>query len=360
METNIKKFPLDSNTAPKPRYLEIFIDSTGKRKLTFLNSFDNSIYIYDYSSSVFEDLIKFEKQGPNAVPYPTGYHIKNMDSIYIADYQTMELLLVNDKSEVIKKTPLMGEKDFRSSPELLISNCQYFPETSTPFIETKNTLMLPGFYMRIIPDSLSNKVNFIAQIEYKTGEIEHHSPYPSKLYGSNFTWSDPFYTKVYPEIDLERNRMIYSFPVSHNLFIKSLDNDTYTEVYGGSNFAGTIKPSKKNPENISRQELIHHINEQDLYSALLYDKYRKVYYRFLRKAIPNPTIHNGLKDKPIAIIIMDENFEYLGETVIGDSHEWNWDNCFVTKEGLNIEYLDEGDINEVYMVFKIFEPKQIP
>jgi hypothetical protein len=359
MVTGEKKFPLDSNTAPKPQYLEIFIDSTGRRKFTFINNFDNAIYIYDYESTEYEDIIKYEKNGPNAVPYPTGYHIKSMDSIYIADYQSMELILANNKSEILNKFPLMGDKDFKKFPEVLVNNCQYFPETSTPFIEMETTLLLPGFYIGIIPDPLIDKIKFMAQIEFETGNIEHNGLYPNTLYGSDFTWGDPIFTKVYPQMDIDKNRMIYSFPVSHNLYIQTLGDETYKEVYGGSNSAGTIRPLKGNPKSITRQESIRHVINQDLYSALLYDKYREVYYRFLRKAVPDATIHSKIKDKPIAVIVMDKNFGYLGETVVGNGYEWNWDNSFVTKEGLNIEYLDEGDIEEVYMTFKIFEPKVI-
>lgn len=66
-----------------------------------------------------------------------------------------------------------------------------------------------------------------------------------------------------------------------------------------------------------------------------------------------------LKKQLIAVIIMDSNFNYLGETVIGASEEWNWQNTFVTEEGLNIEYLDRKDIAEENINFKIFIPKKI-
>lgn len=56
---------------------------------------------------------------------------------------------------------------------------------------------------------------------------------------------------------------------------------------------------------------------------------------------------------------MDEQFEYLGEKLIGTAEEWNWTNSFVTEEGLNIEYIDPKDIEETYMNFKIFTIKQI-
>ena len=101
--------------------------------------------------------------------------------------------------------------------------------------------------------------------------------------------------------------------------------------------------------------ILHHC-KMDFYTAVKYDKYRKVYYRILLKGLKNATIHSSLNDKPISVVIWDENFNYIGETVIGTGKEWNWRNSFVTQEGLNIEYL-EKDIEEVYLSFKIFKLK---
>jgi hypothetical protein len=94
-----------------------------------------------------------------------------------------------------------------------------------------------------------------------------------------------------------------------------------------------------------------------MYSAIKYDRFNKVYYRFLLSGIP-ATVNRAMeKEKPISIIIMDENFNYMGETTIGTCKDWYWQNSFVTKEGLNIEYL-EKNIDEEYLILKIFTLKK--
>ena len=79
----------------------------------------------------------------------------------------------------------------------------------------------------------------------------------------------------------------------------------------------------------------------------------------MQQGIKNATTRTQLNEKPLIIIFMDEQFEYLGEKLIGTAEEWNWTNSFVTEEGLNIEYIDPKDIEETYMNFKIFTIKQI-
>ena len=92
---------------------------------------------------------------------------------------------------------------------------------------------------------------------------------------------------------------------------------------------------------------------------MLYDPWRKAYYRFMQQGIKGATSQDQLTEKPVVVIMMDEQFNYLGETVLGTSDVWNWNNSFVTKEGLNIEYIDESDIDEQYMRFKICVPQKI-
>ncbi|EOR95313.1 hypothetical protein ADIARSV_1508 [Arcticibacter svalbardensis MN12-7] len=55
---------------------------------------------------------------------------------------------------------------------------------------------------------------------------------------------------------------------------------------------------------------------------------------------------------------MDKNFKYLCETNIGNGEDWNWQNSFVTKEGLNVEYTGNKN-DESHLTLKIFNLKKI-
>ena len=358
-EIRTKKIILDSDTAPKPQYIQIYTDSIGTRNFTFLNTYANSIYFYNYETLEFINKITYDKKGPDGIPMPLGYHIKNMDSIYVYNYINLELVLTNSNSRVLKKISLTGGQDFRKSSNTLLYYPQFLPETSTPFMETSKELLLPAQYTRTIPDSLISKIKFLERIDLKTNEVEFNHTYPPLLYGHDYNWDDEMFTEVFPQLHPDGDKLIYSFPVSHDLYITGLNSNGYRKVYGGSNFASSIRSISKDSKRVSREELVSHIIKQDLYAVIKYDKYRKVYYRFLRKGIPNATVRTQIKEKPIAVIMMDENFGYLGETVIGTSEKWHWQNSFVTEEGLNIEYLEEDDIDEVDLTLKIFVPKTI-
>jgi hypothetical protein len=352
--TNSKKFNLDSVSAPKPRYVQIFIDITGKRYFSFLNDYTNSIYIYDYSVGQFVSKIVFDKKGLNGIPIPTGYYIVNLDTIYVYDKFKIEIVLANQKGQVTDRITL---NDKWKNPIWYLYYPQYDPQTVCPLLLWKNEIILTGQYFKSVPDSLLSKWKFSAHINIENQGVEFHHLYPD-MYGSESNWEGGIYTEVFPELHPGDNKMIYSFPISHDIYLTAINSSSYKKVYAGSNFAKNISSINKKVGRPNRGELLIHHCKQDFYTAIIYDKFREVYYRFLWKGIDNATIHSRLEDKPISVIILDRDFKYLGETIIGNGKDWNWRNSFVTKEGLNIEYI-EKDFKEVYLTFKIFTIKNI-
>ena len=350
-----KKFPLDDYTAPKSLYMQICHDSVGKRQLALLNSYRNSIYFYNYETGDFIREIRFEKEGPNGILSLNGFYVKNMDSIYIYSKPKVELLLGDCKGHVKQRWSLMGKgKDW------YLSMPQYLPGTVCPMVEMDNHLILTGFSPFCIENDDMKNFRFTACMDLENGQLDFHHLYPMELFEGNANWDDPCFMKVYPCIAADGS-IIHSFPISHNVYVSKWDSDEARTVYAGSNAARTIRSidwdyvSQHTP-----RELIHtHILRQDLYAAMLYDPWRKAYYRFMQQGIKGATSQDQLTEKPVVVIMMDEQFNYLGEIVLGTSNVWNWNNSFVTKEGLNIEYIDESDIDEQYMRFKICVPQKI-
>jgi len=357
-QVNTKSFLLDANTAPKPLYIQMINDSLGNRQLSFLNNYNNSIYIYYYETPEFIKKITFDKNGPNAVRKPIGFHIKNQDSIYIYRDFSFEVLLANSKGNVLNKIYLTGGADPRKSSLWTNTYPTYYVKTVVPFIETPKALLLTGLFENDINDSIINKLKFTAHIDFRFDKIDFTHTYPPSLHGGDIIWGGGLFSEVFPQLHPDGKKIIYSFPVSHDLYIADIYGNTYKKVYAGSNFAGTIMSLPKKHIR-SKEKVRSNFVRQDMYAAILYDKFRKVYYRYLRKAIPNAPLNQSWKEKEIAVIIMDKDFNYLGETVLGTEREWHWQNSFVTKEGLNIEYLDNSDIDEANLTLKIFSPENI-
>ena len=350
-----KKFPLDSVTAPKAPFIQVHTDSVGNRQLALLNPYSNSIYFFDYDRTDFIHKITFNREGSNAILSVGGYYILNADSIFIFNRALVEMVLADGQGHVKERIALHSSNRNWS---------QYYPQFTfravNPILRIDNELLLSGFSPFSIRDSLIHKINITERINVKSLQVDHMSLYPEEIYGNDANWDDPTFMQPYTTLS-PQNEIVYSFPPSHNLYVMDTKTQKMRVVYGGSNVAHTNTSidwdldSGRTPDTLIREHFLH----QDLYGGILYDPWREVYYRFLEQRASDVTNRTPLTSKAIIIICMDKDFNYLGETNIGTGKQWNWNNAFVTKEGLNIEYLDINDMEELYMNFKIFTLKKI-
>jgi hypothetical protein len=343
-----KKILLDDDTAPQPPYMQMIADASGARMLTFLNPYNQSIYFYDYGTGQYIKKISYDKEGPDGVLSATGYYIINMDSIYVYNMPLIELILTDSAARVKQRIPF-----YNKEPDWALYNPQYLFSTACPMIRSGNSLTLPGLAPFSFPNTLINRFRFTTHVDLGTGRIASRNTYPEELYGRNYNWNDALFTQPYPALS-PAGEMIFSFPVSHNLYVAKPDADGYTTVYAGSNVAGTIRSIDREQRRTPAELILISYLQQDTYAAILYDPWRQVYYRFLEQGLPNATTTTQAVEKPVIVIVMDEQFNYMGETLIGTGEQWHWKNSFVTEEGLNIEFIDNEDPDEVYLNFKVF------
>lgn len=353
METGKKKFRLDTETKNKPLYLQLYKDKEGKEILTFLNARNNSICFYNYSDTTYLKQIAFQREGNNAVLSVSGYFIKSPDSIYLMNRPMIEIVLADSTAKVHNRIQLLDKTD----KEWALTHPQYMLSGIVPMSIKENNLIIPGFapFPKIMQKR--DSFRFMTAINLSTNDVSYYHTYPEELFGDNANWGGDLMQMVYPTYSPD-GKLIFSFPNSHNLYMADWNGNEMTAVYGGSNEAGAIASIDcsldKEPDN---EEIMSCYLEQDWYAGILHDPYRKVYYRYLQKAIPSATPKTSINDKTLAVIIMDEQFKYLGETEIGTMKQWNWTNSFVTEEGLNIEYNGTDISDDDYLTFGIFLPK---
>jgi len=346
-----KKILLDDNSAPRPPYMQMIEEDSGRQVLTFLNPYKNGIFFYDFEMGILLKTVEYEREGPNAIRRLECYFVKNMDSIYVFHGPLPELVLTDSSGYVKKRFSLIDNKD-RSDNTWPLYYPQYEFYTVNPIIETRGKLILTGSApFGIADDSLIHKFRFTANFDLQSNIVEFMHSYPAELYGSNPNWPGMAYTLPYSELS-PTGGLIYSFPVSHDIYISQWDKEGYEKVYAGSNNAGTIRSIAG--QRLNSELIISHCLKHDLYTCIRYDPYRNVYYRFMSQGMHDFTIKTSVREKPVVVIVMDESFSYLCETVLGSAEKWNWLNSFVTSEGLMIEYFDPDlDSEEEYLTFKI-------
>jgi len=93
--------------------------------------------------------------------------------------------------------------------------------------------------------------------------------------------------------------------------------------------------------------------ENHSYSNIIYDKYNNVYYRIAEMK----SKYNGLPawNKEIAVIILDEQLNKIGETFIGKCHSCNIFTMYVNKKGLHIQKENAHEDSMDFSVYKLIQ-----
>jgi hypothetical protein len=332
-------FLSDTNSRNFSLYPAYFYDSlTSKEFFVNRNEILDGLDFYDYNSGEMVKRLVFPSDGPGSVAELSGFFIKSMDSIFIADRNKNQVLLVNDSGQVQDQYALPVEH-FRST----------------------FTTILSKFF--VVEDKLI--MNYSA---YETAENTGGTP-SAILY------------------DLKKKELIRMLPPlsPHQLADNNYSlNQTGQRINQGH---GNSTVSRFGPlpfiyhYNLEQAELIMHqlkskrqkdqvkpmglVPKDELryleesYMQTIYDPYRKLYYSIYRGDIPpknRDNEDNTLEDMQMSIIIADTLFRYRGEIILEKDKYLR--TPFISKEGLlmpkshmNFKGEEEGKMK--YDLFKI-------
>jgi len=138
------------------------IDNT--EYITFHNSNNRSLYIYNYQTNELINKIVLASEGPNEIKgrYIKGYYIHSLTTIFINTNQY--LYQINDKGDIIYKLELpKGQDTFRFYNRLTVdfNDATYF----------KNNVLHTNIIFPIHGKNTANPIR--ATINFKTGEINN-------------------------------------------------------------------------------------------------------------------------------------------------------------------------------------------
>ena len=345
----MKSFNLDSDTKYNAFYLYPFSDSVGKEYLSFLNYSSNQVLFYDLKSCNFLFKINMPAEGPDGIVQPSGYYIKDLDNIYLTSYAYSGLIQVDTASHIIKRIPY-GKTDsgFKFLPSYVLSSHPY----TIPYSIGGRIHLMPSLVERFCP---ADKTPLCVSIDTIS----------SQFVASEITYSDVLSEEELAANDTRCSRVfdgktfIYSFYVDEDIIIADKDHKEFRRIKSASQYIKSPVEKQKQGVKGPQSNL-----EVARYGDLIYDKYRKVYYRF---AYPQVELDDKINwrgkavygRKKFSVIILDEQFNRLGETLFPESI-YNSYVFFVNKDGLYISrdyQVGIGNQSEDFMTFELFELK---
>jgi hypothetical protein len=331
--------PLDSVTTQITRYMQLYDDST----LTFYNQGNHDICVVNLNT-MSTCKIPLSKQGPNGIPWLDSY-CYSPDSTWAFVAMTREIIAIDQQGNVLAKMTIPREQSNGAPFEYAVIP---YPRTVAPYLILDSKHVLAGY------DGYSSEEQPFGTVliyDENANECMTGNPYP-EVYGKVdgkwgvFDYRAISYTPIF------ENKLLINFPASDSLYLYDPKTQLREPIYAAWSSETNIH---KNPYSGSDAWARNYL-EQYAYIAVLYDKYNKVYYRMLRLPVEDydtdTDFKEAIKYKPIAVIVLDEDFSIIGETVLPEG-SYLPGHCFVTPAGLFVNAESDDDDFMKFRVFKL-------
>lgn len=269
--------------------------------------------------------------------------LMNKDSLFVYEKKKQIIYLVNDSlamldSFLLKRHLPPSEKIV--GPAINISTSQ-----------------VPHFFdKRIYYSGISIGENLGEKRRYVIGEIakdtvKYYVPYPKDYEEKNL--GGIYYRITYHTI-VEDSLIHISFPASNYIAIFNISNKQvlYKELYPkiSDRIIAFSKSNQREVLSKNQSEILKHFYGQFSFKEIIYDSYRKIFYRFLIMPGKDSDIEKKIFGKQYSyILIYDKSYNYLGCKLL--DLNVRHDKFFVTSKGL---YLFKNTKDENTLHFYLY------
>jgi hypothetical protein len=343
-----KIFSLDEKTSNVSIGLEYFEES--KPLLFSADQNSNSLLVFDLEKQKLEKKITFERGGDQGVRI--GYfHIHSLDSIFIFPQMSPFIILTDTSGRIKKRLRYTLSEGY---PMIFPHNSYYVSTPSVAGKELVVKLRADGRITDFTQEKLDT-VALLAAIDLETG-VSRLLPYrfPKDYLSRGLKQLE--YSLVSRE-----DRIVVSFMGDHRIFTTTLDSGDWESREAGSGFLEETMPTLS--KDVDGRGFNEYFFAKSRYESLIYDSYRKVYYRF---AFPTVGVESdeqlsALRSSPGAFVVMvlDEDLNVLTERKF-EAGSYLPSNFFVGKKGLylSVNHPDNPENREDLLAFELLELKK--
>jgi uncharacterized protein DUF4221 len=310
-EVGTVSFPLDSITGFYHNSIQA-LSIADSSYMSFFNEEANSLYIYNYYTRKLVKRIIYATEGPDGLGnnYKIGHYIINLDSILICTPHTFNLFMTNGKGKVLKRYKI---REKESDENLAYPD----PSAVKPMTVKGGKAYIAGLMLGIEPVVAQTKVFNVAEVDLVSGSVRPLVPRP-EIYNEG-QWGMVSNYHVYPCYNPLAGHFIYSFGLIHEVL--ETDHAEFENwKYNASSYFSAIKPfsteaitTENYPGKAPLQKYDH---TTPSYYCIFFDEYRKVYYRFATLPLSEDEYNTANRRHQPTIIILNEEFEKIGETVM--------------------------------------------
>jgi hypothetical protein len=317
-----------------------------QEKLLVLNDLDNSIYFYNYPQGSYYGKIKFDYQGPNAIGELISFYWLNSDSVFLLN-GNRDVLFIDSNKNRKGRYPTIDLTNLKNNifPDPILTS------TTRPMQIFRNELYMNG---AIVGRKMKNPVPVI---NLQTGLATSTYSYPKIEAYVNDKKMETYYYLYSHCYNPDKNYFVFSFAADDSLRVTdfaSLNNSYVAKT----SVIGTIDPYLEVGKEYTDEEYdIEHLKKK-YYSTILYDKYRKQYYRFFENSVSEKELEtlSSREDfdlKQYGFLVLDQDFNVTHIELLPQA-TYNILELFVTEDGLCILNQKKCREDENFAYFDIF------
>lgn len=322
-----KYFSPDESTPSD--WLNTFIYDKDSIFFALYNSYLGELNLFNLNDGHLMKKNKYPLSGKDGITY-------NGCDIYVQDYNSAAFYKLNENGIIDTIIPWKTNKLRIPPSRVNIFNSVYDSDCSIYFVT---------YTMGEFDD---DKRFVLLEYNKENDSICYYVNYPITYRKSN--WGGALYRQVYSCSNTMQNSIIFSFPVSHSIFVFDCKSKKTKEYYCGSSYINEIKSLSNNKDKrLNAQDSYSHFMKNNSYGPIIYDKYRNVYYRIFEIPYKN---HNGDYFKKIGIIILDDKFRIIGEQMFGAFHGTT---ILVIPEGILIPKIAEYPVLDSPLSFYFYK-----
>jgi hypothetical protein len=299
-----------------------------------------NIFVFNFQGELVENL-KFNEVGPNGVGRFRGFYIHKSDSIFLVNRHAYKLYLVNKAGIIKKKYNLRKEN-------VDVGSIAYIT-TGSPMFKIDTMMYLPAM-PEIEPYKYDYKYKqLLIGINLQNSNVQYTLGYPEEM--QKFYLHGPFAVK-YCCYNFSDSILIVSYPPDNKLYTYDINKQKLAAVnIDKSQYVEQIEMPTTKPTNNSYERNLFSL-QQDFFTSIYYDKYRNLYYRFIKKGLSKEEAKKHLKNprKGVKsdryIMVYDKEFNLLHEEKVPflqTSRE-----VFILPDGLYLKGNYENNENKVY------------
>jgi len=305
-----------------------------RNQLAVFNIEVAEILFFDITSGELEKKIKIAKEGPNGVIRPGGFQYFKRDSLVVTNF--MGFHFINGSGEIQSKLLLSDLDNYEEVQELFILNSpQSTPKFEVDFRKDEILIgaQLGGTYeyredfvekYKTFPLSLK-----IIPSENRIEKVDVH--YPAELFKGKFSKLN------FSRITVGK-KQVFSFH-SHDLHL--WDGQTLRSKKARSEMLKDNLPKIGAEAGFGNiKEMLNFVVFGEGYGSILYDPYRKIYYRFAYggredELAMDRVLAELMYPPEQSIVVLDADFNKIDELIL-PKNEYVLKMSFVHEDGLYV------------------------